>query len=73
MKRLIIAALALALTACATTANLGQSACDNRSAIEAGFDIALANMMMIDNPVMREAAISSINISRAALASCAGS
>jgi len=69
MKHAIILALPL-LAACATTGTLSQSACSNRAAIEAGFDIALANMMMIDNPVMREAAISSINISRAALAAC---
>jgi hypothetical protein len=69
MRYAIILA-ALPLSACATTGSLGQSACGNRAAIEAGLDIALANMMLIENPVMREAAISSINISRAALARC---
>lgn len=70
MKAALLAAAALALSGCVTTGNLGQSACSNRAAIEAGLDIALTNVLMIENPVMREAAISSINISRAALASC---
>lgn len=69
MKYAIVLALPL-LAGCATTGKLEQSACANRAAIEAGFDIALANMMMIENPVLREAAISSINVSRAALATC---
>lgn len=70
MRAALAAAAALALSGCATTGGLGRTACQNRTAIEAGLDIALTQAFMIADPVKREAAIAAVNVSRAALAKC---
>ncbi len=69
MKPILTLALVLPLSGCVTT-QVGQTICAHRDALEKAAETARLSAYSIFDPVKREAAISAINLSLAALARC---
>lgn len=63
-------AITLALVSLAGCATVQTKACENRDTVAIGLDLAYAKALEIPDPVNREAALSAIRISRAALDKC---
>jgi hypothetical protein len=70
MFKLLALCLAITLSGCATTNSVGGRICGHRSTAEVALNMALTQAYSIADLVKREAAISAINVSLAALTKC---
>lgn len=74
MKKLIVIALALSLTACSGLGqgiqSTGKAICEHEFETRAALGLALERATTIQNPSAREAALAAIRVSLAALDAC---
>lgn len=70
LKTLTLLACVLALGGCATLSNIGDSICKHQVSTRVALEAAVIQAYNIVDPVKREATLSSIRVSLAALDTC---